>query len=120
MELSRVKMFEGIDSRDPLADAPLNDPLPPGRAVYLRFGAVVTLGLGLASAGSVIASELHPTPTMEVGGCVKGSFRVEPEPCDSSDVSGRIIAFKSRAEGCPDRADSYVETTGGVWCIDDR
>jgi hypothetical protein len=118
-ELSRVKKFGQIDQRDQAADAPTGRPLLEGRTVFARFGAVVTLGLVGGLAWTVVMSALHPSPTMEVGGCVKGISRVEPIACSSLDASGRIVAFKATRYACPKFAESFVEVDGGVWCIDE-
>lgn len=116
---------------------PLITPLPRGRPVLMRAGALVTVGflavlIGVVAAGSEPETATNGPPrgtssdsgdssfaTWEVGSCVSGYSSVVPVPC-SSMHSGRIVASTfSGPEECPISTESYVVDGARVWCIDD-
>jgi DnaJ-domain-containing protein 1 len=123
-QLYRVSRMAGSKRVDGDVVAPLLQPMPPGRSVFLRSSFLVALlVVGGVAAGVVNAGKNGNQPgtattvAWEVGNCVDGAGDlVHPVDCSSSHV-GRIEAAESASNLCPATTQRYVLSGSLYYCI---
>jgi hypothetical protein len=92
-------------------------PLDPGRPVFLRPGAILSIAVFCVVA--YFAATSDGLARWEVGSCVKGELETEVEVVHcTDDHDGKITHEVDVLSECPASTDGWVEERGKVLCID--